>query len=486
MTARSRITVGSRTSLVWWRATKHGPSRWPRVLVGIGLAWILAAPVTAQEAARIPIIDAEPGTPALGAGVRLGSNPYTDAREGLDLVPLYLFEGRWLYSHGTSGGVHIYRNKRISLDAFVRYRFLNLDPDDDDSLDRLTKREQTVDAGLSFGVRGKWGDVKANWLADVLDRHSGEEVELSYRYRFDRGRWIFSPYVQLEWWDAELTNYYFGVNANEVTPDRSVYSPGTAVNLEYGLNTSYRATSTVHIFANVAFKEWDRKIHESPIVNEAITTAAFIGATYTFGSAYGPAKGAPTQRETEWSWRVNYGYQAEGNIVGEIDQGDFSKSTRIDTNIAGFTYGRLLSQGPRIDYYGRLAVYRHLEKPFQDNFNSYAAYIMAMGKGFLRWREQPFFRWGFGFGFNYAAEVPGAEQIKQGSRDRETNKFLNYLEMQLDFAIDAMTGDRSWIFGNCYIGSTLVHRSGMFATSDLLGNVAGGADWITLHLECLR
>jgi hypothetical protein len=37
---------------------------------------------------------------------------------------------------------------------------------------------------------------------------------------------------------------------------------------------------------------------------------------------------------------------------------------------------------------------------------------------------------------------------------------------------------------NCYAGVTVVHRSGIFGTSDLLGDVAGGADWITAHLEC--
>jgi hypothetical protein len=37
---------------------------------------------------------------------------------------------------------------------------------------------------------------------------------------------------------------------------------------------------------------------------------------------------------------------------------------------------------------------------------------------------------------------------------------------------------------NCYAGLTVVHRSGIFGTSDLLGDVSGGADWITAHFEC--
>jgi hypothetical protein len=39
---------------------------------------------------------------------------------------------------------------------------------------------------------------------------------------------------------------------------------------------------------------------------------------------------------------------------------------------------------------------------------------------------------------------------------------------------------------DCYAGVTLVHRSGIFGTSNLLGDVSGGADWFTAHLECVR
>jgi len=465
---------------------QDGLPRRVRLFSGIGLLCALASTVAAQEVARIPIVDAAPGTPALGIGGRFGNLPYKNGDENPDLVPLFLYEGRWLYSHGTSGGLHIYRNDRVIFDAFVRYRFLKLDPDYDDSLRGLDERKPTLEGGLSFGIRGNWGEVKASWLTDLQGNHNGEQAELSYRYRFDRGRWAFSPYINLEWQDEDLTDYYFGVDPDEVAPARPVYYPGTALNLDFGLNTSYRVTDTIQLFGNAALKKWDDTIYDSPLVDKAVTAVAYLGAAYTFGNAYGPAKGASPDRETEWSWRANYGYQADGNIVGEIDQGHFSKSEDVDSKIAGVMFGRLLNQGPRVDYYGRLALYRHFQEPIEDDYNSYAAYIMAMGKGFLRWREQAFFRFGFGLGVSYAEKVPSVEQIKQSGRDRETNRFLTYLEMQLDFSIDAMTKGRSGIFRNCYIGSTVVHRSGIGAVSDMLGEVAGGANWITGHLECMR
>ena len=144
---------------------------------------------------------------------------------------------------------------------------------------------------------------------------------------------------------------------------------------------------------------------------------------------------------------------------------------------------KLLHDGPRVDFQGRFALMRHFEDD-EDNgtFNSYNAYIMVMGKGYSGWTGEEWFRWGFGFGMSYAETVPIAEQRKQAEKGNNTSKFLNYLELQLDFPLGRLF--KSKALKNCYAGITVVHRSGIFGTSDLLGDVSGGADWITGHFEC--
>jgi hypothetical protein len=109
---------------------------------------------------------------------------------------------------------------------------------------------------------------------------------------------------------------------------------------------------------------------------------------------------------------------------------------------------------------------------------------MAMGKGYLPWSDELAFRYGFGFGVSYAERVPTVEVIKQSSRDENYARFLNYLEFQADVPIDQFIPWKP--LRNCFAGVTMVHRSGIFGTSDILGNVSGGSDWVTLHLECMR
>ena len=108
--------------------------------------------------------------------------------------------------------------------------------------------------------------------------------------------------------------------------------------------------------------------------------------------------------------------------------------------------------------------------------------MMATGRGYSPWSKEEVFRYGFGFGMSYADKVPIAEQRKQASKGNNTSRFLNYLELQLDFPLRRLFKSKS--MQNCYAGLTVVHRSGIFGTSDLLGDVAGGSDWITAHFEC--
>jgi outer membrane protein len=446
-------------------------------------------PTSAQEVADIPFFNAPPGSSALGGGLRFGQSLYreTDNEEQrqLDLVPLYLYEGKYLFARGTAGGLHMINNDALELNLLMRYRFQKLDPGSNSYYEGLESRDQTVDAGLEVALRRNWGEVKIDWVTDTLNKHNGQEVRLAYRYRFESGPWSISPFVSWTWQDANLTGYYYGVSEAESRPDRPAYQPGDTQWIGFGLNTAWHVSDRTVFFGNIGFGGTESVITDSPLVAEEGVSSAFVGGTYLFGNAQRPDYIMDDERIGEWSWRANYGYQADGNIVGEIDQGEFSKSSVANTNIGGLTLSKLLSSGDRVDFLGKLAVFRHLENDEGNgNFQSYAAYIAAMGKGYSPWSSEEWFRWSFGFGMSYATKVPIAEQRKQAEKGGNTSQFLNYLEMSVDFPM-RRASKASWL-QNCYAGVTIVHRSGIFGTSDFLGDVAGGADWITAHLECIR
>jgi outer membrane scaffolding protein for murein synthesis (MipA/OmpV family) len=466
-------------------------SRQGVLATGITAALLLAGlPAGASdEVAQIPFYDAPPGSTALGAGLRLGQDLYratdNDEERTTDLVPLYLYNGKYLFARGTSGGIHLYDSDRLQLNALARYRFSQLKPSRNEYYEGLEEREQTVEAGVEALWRTDWGRLKLQWLTDTLDRHNGDFMSVSYRYNWDFGNFSFSPFISWTWEDADLTNYYYGVSESEARADRPAYTPGKSEWLRFGLNSTWWLNDRISLFANVGFGGPDNAVTDSPLVEEDSGSAVFIGGSYAFGNVYSQSSTVSEDRRGLWSWRVNYGYQAQGNIVGEVNHGDFSKSKVADTNIAGLTLSKLVGDGPRVDFYGRFALFRHLEEDEGNgNFNSYAAYIMAVGKGYSPWSGNEVFRWGFGFGMSYADRVPIAEQRKQAKKGNNTSHFLNYLEMTVDFPLRRLF--ESKMLSNCYAGLTIVHRSGIFNTSDFLGDVGGGSDWLTAHLECMR
>ena len=168
------------------------------------IVWLVISTAGAQEVARFPIVDAPPRTPGLGAGFRTARDIYIGEDERTDLIPLYLYEGKFLFAHGTSVGLHLFRNENFSLDVLSRYRFNRLDPDGNEKLQGVNPRHQSVDAGFSAGLRGRFGELQLTWVADVLDHSNGSETDLSYRFPIDYKNWGFSPFVSAIWQDDKL------------------------------------------------------------------------------------------------------------------------------------------------------------------------------------------------------------------------------------------------------------------------------------------
>ena len=437
---------------------------------------------------QTPIVDAPAGTVGLGFGIRFGDSPYVGVDDlssvnndnQRDLLPLYLYEGQYFFAHGTSAGFHLYRNDTFAVDIVAQYRFDRLQAEVSDFYAGMEDRRQTVDAGITAGIKQGWGSLSATVVTDTLDRHGGEEIDLTYRYDFHHHRWTVSPYLSRVYQSSELTDYYYGVDPDEVAAGRPEYQVGSVTFWRAGLNTSYELTPRWRLYLNLGYEDVPDVITDSPLVEESSLVQGMLGASYFFGNLR-DARDVTEARKGEWSWRINGGYTAE-ETFHKVHRGYFQRSQDVHTYLAGFTFGKLLQDGPKVDYWGRFSINRRLENGLQDNFTEYVAYVMAMGTGYSPWSSRELFRYGFGFGFSYAQSVPMVEQIKQAERERNTSHFLNYLEAQVDTPTSNIFGDYG--SDNCYVGLTLVHRSGIFATADLLGNVGGGSDVLTLHLEC--
>jgi len=434
-----------------------------------------------------PFHDTESGSVGIGYAARFGQSPYVGVDDigsvysdyRYDLVPLYLYEGDYFFAHGTEAGIHLFKPQPFNLDLIVSYRFDRLQPEASDFLTGLEERQQSMDVGIDTSLAGNWGEINFRAVTDMLDRHQGQELELTYLFPWQRGKWTVTPSVGVTWQSENLTDYYYGVRPDEATPDRPAYSPTSAYNWRAGLNVYYHWLESWYLFANASYEGLDKTISDSPTVSKDGLWSAYTGISWTLGNAKKVETRKPDTKL--WSWRVNAGYTVQATF-SQVLRGKVKPHNTIDTYMMGFTLGRLLKDGKRGDIWGRFSINRRLENDFQKDFNEYVAYAMAIGSGYSPWPDRELFGFGFGLGISYAERIPAVEQYKQQGRGEQTSHWLNYMEAMVDFPFRSLFGKRGT--ENCYLGLTLVHRSGIFGRSDMFNSTQGGSEVLTGHVEC--
>jgi outer membrane protein len=69
----------------------------------------------------------------------------------------------------------------------------------------------------------------------------------------------------------------------------------------------------------------------------------------------------------------------------------------------------------------------------------------------------------------------------QARRGRATSRLLNYLDPSLDINVGDLLGSRAW--NKTVVGVGVSHRSGIFGSSQLLGNINGGSNYLYGFVE---
>jgi len=114
---------------------------------------------------------------------------------------------------------------------------------------------------------------------------------------------------------------------------------------------------------------------------------------------------------------------------------------------------------------------------FKDN-SIKDSYELAM---FLKLFYEPkifknYVRVGFGEGFSYTNAIVKVELLEAQDENGKNSKFLNYLDLSIDFNIGKIFNQ-----SNLYMGFLIKHRSGIFG---LINNVKhGGSNYNCLYLE---
>ncbi len=436
---------------------------------------------TALAGASDPFIDAlaEPGSVGIGAASRIEHSPYLGEGTRGDLLPVYLYEGRRFYLHAYRAGIKYEPVPTQRFDLFITHRFEGMSSQSlPPALAGLSRRDTGVDVGASWRWQGRYGALSGEFLHDALDASRGAELRLGYDYDWRSGRLRLQPQLGIAWRSARLNNYYYGVSDDEAIAGRPAYRAGAGFNSSIGLFASWDITPNARVFGSLGLTRWSNEVRASPIVEHRSQLTGMFGVMYDFSNQH-----EPWPEHKPVILRVLRGASTDCNFINTVTLRCASIHTKDDTGIDAVEVGRTFVEhlnGWPVSVAGFLGLMRHRERGFQPDFVQLNAYLRAYYYGFP-WSSRLRTRVGFGAGLSYARRVPMPEVIEQARRGRPTSRLLNYLDPTVDVNLGDLTGAR--FLRDTLIGVGISHRSGIFGSSQLLGNVNGGSNYLYTYLE---
>lgn len=434
----------------------------------------------AGPAATDVLVDflAIPGSAGLGAIQRLDRTPYKGATTSEDLVPLYMYEGKRFYVHATRVGVKLDQQERHGFEVLLDYRFEGYPNHRPPVLAGMAPRQPALQAGVAWRGRSQYGNVDLELLHDANNTSHGSELRFGYNLDLHRGRWHFRPSWTVAHRSANLNDYYYGVRAGEATAARPAYRAGAGTDWTFALYGYYELSRRWRLLGGAGVTWLDASVRASPVVDGAPQVGALVGAAYDFGSHADYGNPALPLHAKLYGGRAT-----DCNLLPAMTLRCASTRTEDDTRIWGVDLGRSLVErvnGWPLDFVGWVGVLAHDERGHQANGLQLDAQIKAYWYG-LPWQDRIGTRIGFGAGFSLAQRVPLTEVRDQARRGRATSRLLNYLDPSLDVNLGDLTGSKRW--KDSFVGVGVSHRSGIFGSSQILGNINGGSNYLYGYLE---
>ncbi|HEU5296503.1 MAG TPA: MipA/OmpV family protein [Burkholderiaceae bacterium] len=440
-----------------------------------------AAAEVANDEALVDLV-AKPGGAGFGVLVSSEQSPYRGVGLRHDVLPVYLYEGERIFVRTDRAGLKFTPTDDQALELYLRRRFEGFPLDDaPPALQGLVAHRGGVDLGLTWRARVDPIHLHASVSQNLSQEPRGQELAVGAYTDWPLGRLTLRPAATGTWRSSRSNDFYFGVPAEHASAGRPEYHPGAGVDLFAGIYASYQLSAGWRLFAGAGTTRRAATVQASPIVEAGPQAGIVVGATYNL-----EAQTVRTQlTESPLIVRVLSGQAAidRCNIVRITTLQCTTIDRTTPTEIAGLAIGKTLVEslnGWPLDVAGFVGIIVHRDRPYQRDGGELNLFVKGVFRGFP-WSDRVLTRIGFGWGLSISDPVPYAEVAEQASRGRLTSRLLNYVEPSIDISIGDVIGKPEW--KQTFIGLSVTHRSGIFGTSRLLGNVNGGSNYVTIYLE---
>lgn len=245
----------------------------------------IAAPLFALVIAASPALAQEPQATsqwAIGIGAGTQSQPYRGADHDTRVLPLLIYENRWVRVAGLGADLKLYNDGPFSAGLAARYSLFGYEGDDAPILNGMDERKGSLWVGPTAMWRAGFANFSAELLGDASGHSKGTQVKLGVDRPFPVGDFRFTPRLAAIWRDAKYVDYYYGVEAHEVRADRPLYEGRSTTDYELGLRTDYRITPNHSVFLDLGATGFGQAVKDSPLVDKTTQTSVRLGYVYRF------------------------------------------------------------------------------------------------------------------------------------------------------------------------------------------------------------
>jgi outer membrane protein len=229
------------------------------------------------------------GELALGFGTFYEKSPYKGVGYEVDPVPIIQYQYRnGLFQVATEDGVEcsytLFKSDRFSFGPLAAAMIGDgFEEDDSDHLTGMDEPDMiTYHGGLFCNYEApNWG-IELKFYNELLNEHSGQEVELSLEREWEFGKFGIEPSISAKYQSSDWTDYYYGVSMNEVRPGRPKYDPGSAINFSAELMLQYDLSPNISLIGMLECENLDSSISRSPIIERDLIFELFFGIMYSF------------------------------------------------------------------------------------------------------------------------------------------------------------------------------------------------------------
>ncbi len=431
------------------------------------LALLFSSPAVANE---VPVAGQDEIPPVtlcqeqkwgIGFGVRVASIPFKGDDSSLhDFIPLLYFEDEHLFLNGLEGGVKLLSRAEWQLRLLGRWRFFDV-PDDEYNAQIDT---DVLDWGLQLHYQPEQGPLyfEVDFMAD-------ERQRLSSNWRtgleIDGGPVRLKPYAGLRFKSSRFNDYYYGLTMADV---------GSGLDIILGLEARYHLFDDVFLLGSVEATWLDSAARDSLYVEDDFQENIFLGITYQNGSTT-LCKSAIAAKPY---LRLAHGWATPSDLNDIIS---FNRERDHDNNqLTSLFYGHPLADdllGLPLESYLTPGFVWHWNSGVQESSQEF---VLAF-KHFYTFAWPFTWRLGVGEGLSYAAEVTHIEQVEMDEKEIEASKWLLYLDFSLD--LDLGQALRLDALDDVWLGYAIHHRSGIFGSSSMFGNIKGGSNYNTVYLQ---